>query len=102
MSVEQLTVMLLGREYRLACRPEEKGELMHCARYVEKKMNAIQAEGKVIGQDRIATLVALQLAQELMSIRNADGVPLTEVKRRLSELNTMADNILAPQGNLFP
>ena len=91
----------MGREYRVACRPQEREELLACAQYVDRKMASVREAGKVLGSDRIAVLVALQLAQELFGMRNADGVPLAELRRRLKELNDLAGEILAPQERLF-
>ena len=99
--MEQLTVTILGREYRVACRSEERDELLACAQYVDRKMAAVRDGGKVLGADRIAVLVALQLAQELFGMRNADGVPIADLRRRLRELNDLAADMLAPQERLF-
>ncbi len=99
--MEQLTVTILGREYRVACRSEERDELLACAEYIDRKMAAVRDGGKVLGADRIAVLVALQLAQELFGMRNADGIPLADLRRRLRELNDLAADMLAPQERLF-
>jgi cell division protein ZapA len=99
--VEQVAVTVLGREYLLACRPEEKPDLLACARYVDQKMGAIRDGGKVVGADRIAVLAALQIAQELMNARATDGSAVGEARRRIRELNALADEILAPQEKLF-
>ncbi len=92
---------MLNREYLLACRPEERAELLACARYVDQKMSAIRDGGKVVGADRIAVLAALQIAQELMNARATDGTAIGEARRRIRELNALADEILAPQEKLF-
>jgi hypothetical protein len=55
----------------------------------------------VLGADRIAVLVALQLAQELFGMRNSDGVPIADLRHRLRELNDLASEMLAPQESLF-
>jgi cell division protein ZapA len=99
--MEQLTVTILGREYRVACRSEERDEVLACAQYVDHKMAAVRDGGKVLGADRIAVLVALQLAQDLFGMRNADGVPIADLRRRLRELNDLAADLLAPQERLF-
>jgi cell division protein ZapA len=96
-----ITVNLLGREYRLACKPEERDELQSCARFVDQKMTAIRDSGKVMGHDNIAALAALQIAQEFMSARNADGLSIGELRRRLRDMNEVADEMLAPQEKLF-
>ena len=101
MTVEQLTVTIMGREYRVACRPQERDELLACAQYVDRKMASVRDSGKVLGADRIAVLVALQLAQELFGMRNSDGVPIADLRHRLRELNDLASEMLAPQESLF-
>ncbi len=100
-TIEQLTVTIMGREYRVACRPQERDELIACAQYVDRKMAGVRDSGKVLGSDRIAVLVALQLAQELFGMRDADGIPIADLRRRLRELNDLASEMLAPQERLF-
>jgi cell division protein ZapA len=99
--VEQITLTILGREYRVACRPDERNELLACAHYVDQKMAAIRDAGKVLGADRIAVLAALQISQELFGARGGDEGAISEVRRRLRDLTALADEILAPQEKLF-
>lgn len=99
---DQLSLLILGREYRVACAPSERAELLACAKYVDQKMQAIQGTGRVMGADRIAVLAALQIAQELFSAKGADGLAVGDLRRRLRELNALVDEMLAPQEKLFP
>jgi cell division protein ZapA len=99
--MEQITLSILGREYRVACRPEERNELLACAHYVDQRMAAIRDSGKVLGSDRIAVMAALQIAQELFGSKGGDGTELADARRRLRDLIALADEILAPQEKLF-
>ncbi len=63
-------------------------------------MREIRDGGKVIGVERIAIMAALNMAHELMSVR-VDGVDLGEVRRRMSEMRTMIDEVLSAQDELF-
>jgi cell division protein ZapA len=99
--MEQITVTISGREYRVACGTDEKEDLLACARYVDQKMSAIRAGGKVMGADRVAVLAALQITQELFSARSGDGLAVGELRKRLRQLNELAEQILAPQEKLF-
>lgn len=101
MATATQTVTIFGREYRVACAPDERDTLLACARVVDEKMAAIRAGGKTLGADRIAVLAALQLAQELSAVRSGDGVSAHDVKRRVRELHALADEALAPQEKLF-
>jgi len=100
-AMEQITLMILGREYRVACRADEKNELLACAHYVDQKMASIRDAGKVLGADRIAVLAALQITQELFGTRGGDEGALAEARRRLRDLAALADEVLAPQEKLF-
>jgi cell division protein ZapA len=102
MAKDELTVTILDREYRVACEPSERADLIACARYVDQKMEAIRSAGKVMGADRVAVMAALQIAQELFAVKGADGIPVGELRRRLREMNTLVDGMLAPQEKLFP
>lgn len=101
--MEQVTLNILEREYRVACRPEERAELLACARYVDQKMMAIRDSGKVLGSDRIAVMAALQIAQELFGAKGTDGngSGMAEMRRRMRDLIALADEVLAPQEKLF-
>jgi cell division protein ZapA len=99
--MEHLDVKILDRSYRVACKPEEREQLLACARYVDEKMNAIRAGGRVLGADRIAVMAALQMAQELHAAKSVDGLSIGELRRRLRELNALVDAMLVPQEKLF-
>ncbi|MDH5209040.1 MAG: cell division protein ZapA [Burkholderiaceae bacterium] len=99
--MEHVTLSILGREYRLACAPEEKAALLHCAQYVEGKMRAIKDAGKVMGADRIAVMAALQIAHELFTCKDGTGIEVGELRRRLRDLLQTCDDALLPQEKLF-
>lgn len=99
--MEHVILSILGREYRLACAPEEKDALLQCADYVDGKMQAIKDAGKVMGADRIAVMAALQIAHELFTVRDSGGVEVGELRRRLHDLLQACDEALLPQEKLF-
>jgi cell division protein ZapA len=101
MATESLVLTIFGREYRIACAPDERADLIACARYVDARMNDIRDTGKVMGADRVAVMAALQIAQELFSAKAGGGASLGEIKRRLRQLNEIADDVLATQEKLF-
>jgi cell division protein ZapA len=99
--MEHVSLSILGREYRLACAPEEKDALLQCAQYVDGKMQAIKDAGKVMGADRIAVMAALQIAHELFTARDGGGVEVGELRKRLRDLLQTCDDALLPQEKLF-
>jgi len=95
-----IDVTILGRQLRIACADDEKQELLKAVGYLDGKMREIRDSGKVIGVERIAVMAALNMAHELLSVR-VDGVDLGEVRRRMSEMRTMIDDVLSAQDELF-
>lgn len=61
-----IDISLLGREYRVACAPEERDSLLAAVAHVEAKMNDIATRTKG-GGERLAMMTALNLAHELLS-----------------------------------
>jgi len=61
-----VTVMLLGKEYRIACPPEEREGLLQSAAYLDEKMREIRDRGRTTGSDNIAVMAALNITHELM------------------------------------
>jgi len=103
--MEQLTVKILGREYRLSCIAEEKDALLAAVAYVDDKMTAIRDHGKITGNDRIAVFAALNIANELLTARSPDGalsdLAFGEFKRRIQSMNAVLEAALSPQEKLF-
>jgi len=103
--MENLSVSILGREYRVACTPDEKDSLLKSAELVDAKMQAIREAGKVMGADRIAVMAALQFAHELQSSKGANGGEasdeLNNIGQRIREMLNVCDEALLPQEKLF-
>jgi cell division protein ZapA len=57
---------ILDNDYQVACPPEEKDGLLAAARHLDEKMRAIRSAGNVIGTERIAVMVGLNIAHELL------------------------------------
>ncbi len=57
---------ILGKEYRVACPPEEREGLLQSAAYLDEKMREIRDRGRTTGSDNIAVMAALNITHELM------------------------------------
>ncbi len=95
-----LDVTILGRQFRVSCTESEKQGLLKAVDYLDRNMREIRDSGKVIGAERIAVMAALNLSHELLAM-DVDGVDLGEVRRRMAEMRTMIDEVLAAQDDLF-
>ncbi len=107
-----LDITLLGKEYRVACPPEEREALLVTVAYVDEKMHDIAEKTKSNMAERIAVMAALNIAHEHLSrthqnsetqqISGAEtGLDFGAVKRRISDMEAKLEAVLAPQEKLL-
>ena len=96
-----LDVKILDRELRVACPEEEREALLDAVAYLDKKMTEIRDAGKIASVERIAIMAALNIANELLSVKVGRGVDLSDFTRRMRSMQTAIDQALADQETLF-
>jgi cell division protein ZapA len=96
-----LDVKILDRELRVACPEEEREALLDAVAYLDKKMTEIRDAGKIASVERIAIMAALNIANELLSMKVGRGVDLSDFTRRMHTMQTAIDQALAEQETLF-
>jgi cell division protein ZapA len=105
-----LDITLLGKEYRVACPPEDKDALLRTVAYVDDKMREIAEKTRNNVTERIAVMAALNIAHEFLYPQNPSpeknpalaerpemGVDFGDVKRRIVLMEAQLDAILNPQ-----
>jgi cell division protein ZapA len=92
-SHDAVNVSILGKEFVVACPESERAALVAAAGYLDKKMREIQASGKVIGGERAAVMAALNIAHELLDLRNRSGMSVDTVQK-IKFLQTKIDAAL--------
>ena len=97
---KSLQVAIMGREFRVACPEEEQAGLLEAVDYLNKKMLEIRDGGKVIGLERIAIMAALNIAHEMLSAKGG-GFDLSDLKRRMTRMETVIDQAMSEQADLF-
>ena len=73
-STDGVAVIILGREFRVACPEDERESLLAAAAYLDRKLREVQASGKVIGTERAAIIAALNISHELLELRTRGGL----------------------------
>jgi len=96
-----LEVSIMGRNYRVTCADDEREALLAAVAYVDKKMTEIKAASKVAATERIAVMAALNIANELLSIKLGTGFDIAELKRRMNSVQSKLDQALSQQDSLF-
>ena len=98
-----LNISLLGREFRVGCPEGEEKQLLASVDYLNRKMKEVRDTGKVVGNERIAIMAALNIAHELLSRKPGDSaVDGAAIRRRIVSMQETLDTALAAdQENLF-
>lgn len=96
-----LDVSIMGREYRIACKPDERQELLDAVAYVDRKMREIRDNAKQNNAERVAVMAALNVTHELLKVRVSGSVDLGGLKRRIQTMQSTVDAALAEQEKLF-
>jgi cell division protein ZapA len=101
-----VTISLLGREFRVACPEGEERQLLASVDFLNRKLKEVRDTGKVVGNERIAIMAALNIAHEHMSNPGKGSTPAgldaAAVKRRIVAMQEALESALvADQENLF-
>jgi cell division protein ZapA len=100
-----ITISLLGREFRVGCPEGEEGQLLASVDYLNRKLKEVRDTGKVVGNERIAIMAALNIAHEYMSNNGKGGAGAFDgaaFRRRILAMQETLDTVLAAdQDNLF-
>ena len=97
-----LDVKIMGREYRVACSPEEREALLAAVDLVDGKMRDIAQRTKNTIAERVAVMAALNIAHEHLSAAGdgsqkefVEAVDTSETKRRIGDMGARLDAVLA-------
>jgi len=90
----RVSVRILEKEYFVACPYEERSALLDSAEFLNARMREIRDSGKVVGLDRIAVMVALNLANELVQLRQRDAKLESELAGRVRSIRERVETTL--------
>jgi cell division protein ZapA len=109
---ETLDIELLGKTYRVACEPGERDSLGNAVSLLDQRLNEMRGKTRTPAE-RLAVMVALQLAHELVQRQNGaidPAAPLPgldtplapdELKRRIKTIETRIQAALDQNETLF-
>ncbi|MCK8516585.1 cell division protein ZapA [Methylonatrum kenyense] len=89
-TVEPVKVHILDKEFLIACPEDEKNDLMKSAAYLDRRMREVRKSGKVVGADRIAVMVALNITHEMLQTTE-DGADISQLVQ--DRIQTMSQRI---------
>ena len=89
-----VTVRILEKEYQVSCPASERTDLLDSAELLNQQMREIRDSGKVVGLDRIAVMAALNMANELLKVRNHGEYVESTVGPRIKSLASRIDDAI--------
>ena len=95
-----LEVEILGKPMRLACKAEEKEDLLNAVSLLDEQIQEIREGGKVVGSERVAIVAALNIAHKLLTVQTR-GINLNELRSTITSMGKKIDTVLNDQEKLF-
>jgi len=93
MSSKGVNISIMGRDFSVACPPDEQEDLLSAARHLDTNMKEIQKKGKIIGAERCAIMAALNITNELLKLQRSTAGQ-DQVGQRLESLQERIDDVL--------
>jgi cell division protein ZapA len=94
MSITEVHVKILEKEFQLGCSAEERGDLLDSVELLNSRMREIRDGGKVSGIDKIAILAALNIANELIQSRGKEHALETDAKKQVQTIREQVETAL--------
>lgn len=96
MSTKSTSVLvnIMGKEYRIACAPEEQDNLVQSATDLDLEMRKMRDSGKFGNAERIAVMAALNMSHELQNFKNQGPLTGQGWKECLTGMVGKIENVL--------
>ena len=94
MSKEGVKVVIMDREFTIACKKNDREDLLDAAAHLDKQLRVVQAQSKVVGLEHCAAITALNLSNELPQLRRNSQVP-SDLNARLQALTTRVERAVS-------
>ncbi len=94
MSKEGVKVRILDRNFTIACPPGEQESVEAAAEYLNRQLENMQTQSKVIGLEHTLVLAALNITNELLATRQ-DGRVDDDALARVRELRDRVNSVTA-------
>ena len=91
----RVSVRILDKEYFVACPHDERAALLDAAEFLNGRMREIRDTGKVVGLDRIAVMAALNLANELLRVKDQGAKATATAVSRVRAARESTETALA-------
>ncbi len=110
-----ITISVMGRDFRVATSATTERHMLESVEYLNQRMKEVRDTGKVVGNERIAIMAALNITLEHFTKLSTAAAPQvisnvallrgavdeSAVKRRIENLDNMIERAISDQDKLF-
>jgi cell division protein ZapA len=93
-AAEPVSVQILDKEYLIACQPGERDDLKKAATLLNARLKEIRDANKVIGNDRLLIMAALNLANDLGKLSSREQRTGAELGGRVKAMRERVERAL--------
>ncbi len=94
MAAPSITISILGRDYQIACPPEEEESLRKSGRYLDQQMEQLRNRSASLGYEKIAVLAALNITHDMLKLSSEANTSENASLRDIKQLEKKIDNAL--------
>lgn len=99
-SNDMLDITIFGKEYRVACKPDDQDGLLEAVTYLDGRLRELSARTGASGE-KLSVMTALNIAHDFLQFQRSGGFDMPALKRRIGLINARLDGVLAQQEKLF-
>ena len=94
MNIRQVNVEIMNRSFIIGTPESEQETLIQAVDLLNKKINAVKGNGKIIETDKIIIMAALNVVHDLLKMSMKDGLAIGEFERRIADMVEVSNKIL--------
>jgi cell division protein ZapA len=98
-AVKPITLTIMDKEYVVGCTEEEREALFASVEFLNNKLRDQRDSGKVIGNERIAVMAALNISHEFLDYRSSHEVSSSGLGDGLNRIHQKIAAALSRTGN---
>lgn len=94
MNIRQVNVEIMNRSFIIGTPETERDTLLQAVDLLNKKINAVKGNGKIIETDKIIIMAALNVVHDLLKMSMKDGLAIGEFERRIADIVEVSNKVL--------
>lgn len=95
MSIEQVSLDIMGRSFTIGTPSEEKNTLLQAVNMLNQKFDTIKQNGRIVETDKIVIMAALNVVHDLLKMSMKDDLAIGDFERKITDMINACDKVLS-------